>query len=165
MIPLVVKDGPRSEVGNCPYGEGCSWQRPSSDCKPSPFNDLAEVIRARDVVVETSLGYLVASLARLPESEENGVCPPVDIESDCEYEQTDESCWGGKPLAAIVISEVGESASVDIAIHEVEEDGRAANKQRHGLVAAWVGEGLDQSAVGVVHGPQAKEGPRADGLH
>jgi hypothetical protein len=55
-----------------------------------------------------------------------------------------------------------QASPINVAIHEVKKDSRAAYHKRHGLVSTRVSKGLDQRSVCVMCQPESVQDPNAD---
>lgn len=78
LVPVVVLDGARTDVGDGEEGEGEARQVPREDCVADPLHTLAEVVRARHVLEHPAMRDLVPRAVILPQATKNRVRVPVD---------------------------------------------------------------------------------------
>ena len=97
LVPLVMSHRPWRQIGDSPDREGESRQRPGCNRETSPLNHLSKVIGARNVLVKSSVGDLVASLPGLAQPEEDLVCLIVDISAEEEKREAHKGPGGAKP--------------------------------------------------------------------
>lgn len=81
LVPGVMTQCSWSNVGSGEDGEGKSWDVPGNDSVSSPFNDLSQVVWARDILIEPSSWNLISGLSRGSQVDKDSVGGVVDVHS------------------------------------------------------------------------------------
>lgn len=122
LVPLVVLDRARTDVGDGEEGEGEAGEVPGQHGVPDPLHALTEVVGSRHVLKEAAARDLVAAALVLAETAQNRVRVPVDCHARHEEERADDETRVIQPRPASHDTRRQMVRGLDVAVQETEHD-------------------------------------------
>ena len=89
------------EIGECPYGEHHSRQRPCKQGESGPLQQFAEVIGGCDISEQSAFRNVMVGISRFPQASDYMVGVKVDDHPGGEYQSAEYEYWRCEPVGGI----------------------------------------------------------------
>ena len=153
-IPPVIRPRSGNQVCHRPYGKDQAGQGPCRQGPSDPLDDLAQVIRAADPAIQSTLGNTICRFTGIPQFKEYRVRLIIDTKAGYEKNKPDYESDVRKPIRRIPTRERKQIPAVQGAVHRVEKESETNDQNGDALFSIPQSPGIDKSSIDVVDFPQ-----------